>query len=94
MAFNETKKAYELFLNSDKEIMFIHIREKEEIEKAVKAFNAKTLLIKRKGYENISSNLSDANVEDYNYDFVIINDTIEQLDVSAKKFVEDLKKQN
>lgn len=94
MAFNETKKAYELFLNSDKEIMFIHIREKEEIEKAVKEFNAKTLLIKRKGYENISSNLSDANVEDYNYDFVIINDTIEQLDVSAKKFVEDLKKQN
>ena len=62
MAFNETKKAYELFLNSDK--------------------------------ENISSNISDANVEDYNYDFVIINDTIEQLDVSAKKFVEALKKQN
>ena len=66
--------------------MFIHIREPEEIERAVKAFGAKTLLVKREGLDNISSNYSDASVENYNYDFVIYNSTLEKLDSDALIF--------
>ena len=66
MAFNSIKEAVDIFLKSNNELMFIHIREPEEIKRAVKNFGAKTLLIKRVGLENINSNYSDANVDDYN----------------------------
>ncbi len=93
MSFNSIKVAVASFLESSLQIMFIHIREPEEIERAVLSFNAKTLLIKRVGLKNIQSNYSDANVENYDYDFVITNDTLEGLEMSAKKFVEQLCKE-
>lgn len=91
MSFNSIKDAHEIFKNSDNEIMFIHIREPEEIERAKIKFNAKTLLIKRESYDNITSNSSDANVENYNYDFVINNSTLENLELEAKNFVDTLR---
>ncbi len=91
MAFNSIKEAVDIFLKSNNELMFIHIREPEEIKRAVKNFGAKTLLIKRVGLENINSNYSDANVDDYNYDYVITNDTLEKLDKEAECFVAGLK---
>lgn len=74
----------------DAEILFIHIREPEEIQRAVNAFNAKTLLVKRIGLENIETNSSDANVDNYPYDYIIKNYTIEQLDASALNFMNEL----
>ena len=94
MAFKSTKDAVNEFLNSDCDIMFIHIREPEEIERAVKAFGAKTLLVKREGLDNISSNYSDASVENYNYDFVIYNSTLEKLDSDASAFANNFKYKN
>lgn len=92
MSFNSVKEAVTKFMLSDNEIMFIHIREPEEIKRAVIAFNASTLLIRKTGLEAIASNTSDALVENYDYDFMIENTTLENLDNQAKKFVYILKK--
>ena len=92
MSFNSIKEAKEKFDESDNEILFIHIREPEEIERAVVAFNAKTLLVKRVGLANIESNSSDANVDNYSYDFVIENNTLEELEQSAINFVCEITK--
>ena len=72
-SFDSIKNAVYQFENSNKEILFIHIRESEEIERAANAFSAKTLLIKRVGLENIITNYSDANVDNYPYDYIIEN---------------------
>lgn len=92
MPFNTIKNAVNEFNNSDDEILFIHVREPEEIQKVVDAFSAKTLLVKRIGYANIESNYSDANVDNYPYNYVIENSTLEQLDNSALNFVNQIKK--
>lgn len=89
MSFNSIKEAISIFNDSDDEIMFIHIREPKEIKRVVDNFGAKTLLIKRSGYDNITSNSSDADVENYDYDYIIYNDTLENLENSAKKFAEN-----
>ena len=91
MAFNSIKEAVDKFHNSDDEFMFIHIREPEEIERAVETFKAQSLLIKRENQEIIKSNYSDASVENYIYDYIIINTTLEELKESAKKFIEELR---
>ncbi len=85
-SFNSIKNAYEKFINSDNEIMFIHIREPEEIKRASDYFNALTLLIKRENYDNINSNASDANVDNYNYDYIIHNTTLDEFDAKAQEF--------
>ena len=92
MAFNDVKKEVEKFYISNDELMFIHIREPEEIKKAADSFAAKTLLVKREGLSNIESNYSDREVDNYNYDFIINNTTLEDLDKEAKAFVKKLHK--
>lgn len=79
------------FRENDAEVMFLHIREPENIERAVNAFGAKTLLVKRVGLENITSNYSDANVDNYDYDYRIENDTLEGLEEQAVLFIEKLR---
>ena len=86
-------RQYEEFLTSDEEIIFLHVREPEEIEKFVKATGsaAKTLLIR--GGERMTKtdygNVSDDRVEDYSYDYYFINDkTLEEAEI---EFVELLK---
>lgn len=93
MAFNSIKNAYEKFMNSDDEIMFIHIREPEEIERTVKFFKAKSLLIKKVGLDNIESNYSDANVDNYDYDYIIENTTLENFEKEAEIFLTKLRNQ-
>ena len=74
--------------NSFENIMFIHIREIEEIEKVKSVVGAKTLLITNNRVEKIKTNKSDANVENYKYDFYIDNNgTLDELKEKAKKFV-------
>ena len=91
MPFNDMKEIVNKF-NSDKlaYMLFLHIREPEEIEKAKNAFNAKTILVRRDSIEHITSNMADENVFNYNYDIVINNNgTIEELDDKALDFVFD-----
>ena len=91
MAFNSIKEAINIFNNSSDELMFIHIREPEEIERVVKLYKAKSLLIKRVGHELITSNNSDASVENFDYDYIIENSSLDEYEKKAVKFIEDLK---
>jgi len=83
------KARYEEFLSSDNQIMFLHIREPEEIAKFVKATDgkAKTLLIR--GGERLRKeaygNSADDGVENYFYDFYFTND--KPLDATEAEFV-------
>lgn len=82
------EKVNEFKADKDKIFMFLHIREPEEIERAVNAFNAKTILIRRNSVRHITSNMADENVFNYNYDFIIDNDgSIEELKDKAKEFI-------
>lgn len=78
--------------NEDKFLFFVMCREPEEIEKFVDRLGAKTLLIRRESAESEEpSNHADANVFNYSYDFTIENNgTLEELEVKAKKFVDEL----
>lgn len=69
-------------------IMFIHSREPEEIKRFVKTYPCITMLVKNPGVPDILTNMADANVENYNYDFVIDNDgTLDDLKRNACKFI-------
>ncbi len=92
MALNSILEKVQDFYSNEDEIMFIHIREPEEIEKTKNALKTKvyTLLIQRDGYLNITSNYSDANVDNYSYDFYITNSTLDNLEKQAEEFVNSL----
>lgn len=66
---------YENFLHSDIQILFVHIREGEEIEKFRRYVGAPcvTLLIRRDNLLKNWGNDSDDNVENYEYDYVYHN---------------------
>ncbi len=73
-------KEYEDFLTTDEEILFIHIREPEEIAKFVGLTNgaAKTLLVRggsrMSGRTTAYGNHADDDVEQYAYDYYFNND--------------------
>lgn len=97
MPLNDLKEYAKFFMSDDDELnkmLFFHIREPEEIEKAINAFkkyNAKSILVKRYSVKHITSNPADGNVYDYDYDIVINNNgTFEDLKIKAKQFFEDL----
>jgi len=90
MAFNSMKEVVSKFETTDDKLLFLHIREPEEIKRAVDAFGAKALLVRREGLAKIESNYSDASVENYNYDYIIENTTLEKLEEDAKKFIEKI----
>lgn len=84
---------YTKFQGTDEEIMFVHIREPEEIQKLVNLIGCKTLLVTSSRIDTIKTNKSDASVFDYNYDYQIKNDgTLEDLQEEVSKFISDLKK--
>lgn len=85
------KKVLE-FIKSDNIFMFVHIREPENIEKFCRKYNAISILVKNENVKSITSNESDKNVENYNYDIIIDNSgsVIDLLDC-AKKFALDNK---
>lgn len=71
-------------------VLLIDIREPEEIERAKKAFNAKTILIKNDRVAPITSNMADANVLNYEYDFIIENNgTLEEFEETIKNWAEE-----
>lgn len=67
---------YHEFMNNDyHDILFVHIREPEEIDKFRKSVpEAKTLLIRRDTEVGMWHNPSDDCVENYTYDYVYDND--------------------
>ena len=65
----------ESFVFSDAQVMFIHIREPEEIAKLKNEFDSCiTLLVRSKRVNYEFGNHSDDDVENYNYDYVYDND--------------------
>ena len=86
------KERYLGFLESENEVMFLHIREPREIEKFVEATGgeAKTLLIRGGDRMTKASygNVSDDCVENYEYDYYFVND--KSLDEAEAAFVEML----
>ena len=70
--------------------LFVHCREKEDIER-IKKLGAYTILIKNDNIPAIESNDSDKNVLNQDYDFIIDNSgTLEDLDRKAKIFTETI----
>lgn len=79
------------FEKSEDEIMFIHIREADEIIKSQKLLGAKTLLITNPRVSLITSNDSDGKVNEFIYDYYISNDsTLDDLKAKAEEFVKEL----
>ena len=96
MPLNDMKRHASNFMHDDKidRILFLHIREPEEIARAVREFNnynAKTILVKRDSVKHIISNMSDGNVFDFDYDIVVDNSgTLDELREKASCFLNDV----
>ena len=86
---------YREFLASENEVMFVHIREPEEIEKFVKITDgaAKTLLIRggERMKKSVYGNVSDDCVENYSYDYYFLNDkSLSEAEYGFKALVEKM----
>lgn len=93
MPFNSMQKQVNEFNNDecDAKLLFLHIREPKEIERAKKEFGARTILITRDSVKHITSNVADNNVFNYKYDITIPNNgTIEDLHTKAVNFIKNL----
>lgn len=91
MPFMAIKSQVSEFILSVNQVMLIDIREPEEIEKAKKCFNAHTILIENNRVKQINSNMADANVYNYTYDYVIQNNgTMEEFRENVKRFYEEI----
>ena len=91
--FKDILSIVEDFKNNkiETKVLLIDIREPEEIARAVETFGAETILIRNPNVRKIESNHADANVENYEYDYIIENDgTLEQLNKVAKMFCYDI----
>ena len=77
LPFQYLCREYEDFMQSDEELMFVHIREGKEIEKLKNWIGTSciTLLVTRQQNAQISwGNASDDNVSSFPYDYVYAND--------------------
>lgn len=92
MPFQSMKnKVNEFIKNDENKFLFLHIREPEEIIRAVKEFDAKTILVVRDTVKYITSNMADKNVFNYDYDYVIQNNgTITDLKQKAKELIDEV----
>lgn len=82
---------YRKFKKSNKQVMFMHIREASEIEKmkTIVDLDCVTLLIEREGMRDWG-NPSDDEVGNYKYDYVFNN--TEKIEESKEKFIELIEK--
>lgn len=90
LSFTYCKKQYEEFLAGEDDILFVHIREPEEIARLQQAIgeNCKTLLIRRDDPQGtVYGNRSDDQVEDYAYDLYFDNNIpLSELPNAVKNF--------
>lgn len=91
-AENYNSEALSYDFDTDEVLVFVHCREPEEIAKFVREMNAITLLIRRAAIEtNEQSNHADAEVFNYDYDYVVENNgTLEELEESAITFLHEI----
>lgn len=89
MPFSTMRMQVEFYRENDNyKAMFLHIREPEEIERAKQEFNAKTVLVVRDLVKHVISNMADANVFNYDYDFIIENNgSLDDLKRTAREFL-------
>lgn len=90
-----TVEKYREFLDGDDEIFFVHIRESEQIEHFIECASQYggrivTLLVRSSRCAESYGNVSDDDVENYNYDYYFTNDL--PLDETEKAFTEFLLK--
>jgi tRNA uridine 5-carbamoylmethylation protein Kti12 len=74
---------------TDNTVIFIDIREPDEIKRAEKLFNASSVIVRRPQVEcNHYNNSSDMNVFNHSYDYTLQNDKgIDELDSEIDNFI-------
>lgn len=83
-----TKKARESVQNW---VLLIDVREPYDLDFFKKELNAITLFISNSRVPHISSNVADANVNNYDYDYVIVNDgTLNDFMIAIDSFYEEI----
>ena len=90
--FHYLLNKYTQFMNIEgADVMFVHIREPEEIAKfKARIPGCKTLLIKSNRVDRDFGNVADDNVENYDYDYVYHNDkTLDEVDDDFLRFFEE-----
>ena len=91
------KNKTEEFLNSSAEMLFVHIRESDQIDQYKRAIHPNrcvTLLVKRAMVDNYHwfGNAADDEVEHYDYDLIFENDLpIEESTAAFCTFIESIK---
>lgn len=85
LPFRSMEEQVHKFKTSDASMLFLHIREPDEIARAKEVFDAITILVKRDSIKHITTNPADGNVFDYEYDVIIDND-IDLLGLDSKAF--------
>lgn len=83
---------YKYFLTSDKEIMFVHIREPHDIDVFKSSINNKNCvsLLIRRNLNKLYGNMADDGVENYNYDFYYDNSTpIDEVESNFMEYFEN-----
>lgn len=96
LPFSYCLEQYRLFLENDAQILFVHIREPEEIARFCSALgnDCKTILVRREAMEferGKLGNRSDDDVAEYAYDFVFCNDyPLDQLPDHVYRFFTEI----
>ena len=86
-----TARTMDFMFDEKSDVMLIDIREPAEIERAVVAYNAKSILIKNDRVPFISSNMADAGVYNYEYDYTIENNgTLEEFRETVHDFYNEV----
>jgi hypothetical protein len=81
----------EFLQNKDEVAIFIHCREPKNIQLLKNSYLCDAILINNPNVEHIKSNMADANIYNFEYDYYIYNDgTLEELEQKAKKFVYEI----
>lgn len=94
LPFQYLCEEYKDFMQSEEELMFVHIREGEEIEKLKNWIKTDciTLLVTRQQNAQISwGNASDDNVSSFQYDYVYPNDrSLEEAEADFCRFLRQI----
>lgn len=101
LPFKDIKRAIDEFqdeldyygVDPSKGFIFVDVREPKEIQRMKEAFNATTLLIQRDAVAfQETSNRSDAEVNNYKYDYIVHNNgTYSELREEAERFLNFVK---
>lgn len=88
MSYDDVAEKVAYFLKTDFfDVMLIDIREPEEIERAIEGYGAEAIYINNVNVPMVTSNESDANVDNFVYDYIIANDgTLDEFAETVKDF--------